>query len=334
MGPMMRRLEISHPLHAALVEQSAAELEPAPGELLIAVSLVGLCRTDCELFSGDMAYIRSGQSHYPITPGHEWVGKVAAVGSGVTSFRIGDRVVGECSLGCGSCVWCLTGRYNVCPYRRETGLLGISGAVADFLVFPSRSAFHVPEGVDDRDAVLAEPTAVAMHAVRKLNAPSGASVLIVGAGTVGFLAASVLRAECRDVCVVDLSPTAVERARGIGAREPVANERFLYVIEAAGTAASMRSAVARMKSGGFLVAVGLSGQGEVPFPLDEIVIGELRLEGSVGSPNVWPDVLGLLKTVEMRPSTMVSATYALDDAPWALRELTAGRLKGKILISP
>src|SRR3954470_8100077 len=93
--------------------------DPLPGQLLIAPDAVGVCATDVELYDGTMPYLTNGFAAYPIVPGHEWTGRVVAVGSEAAGFGVGDRVVGECSIGCGACDRCGAGDYHQCPRRQE-----------------------------------------------------------------------------------------------------------------------------------------------------------------------------------------------------------------------
>jgi threonine dehydrogenase-like Zn-dependent dehydrogenase len=95
-----------------------------PGQVLVEVDRVGLCGTDVELFTGEMAYLRQGHAAYPLRPGHEWCGTVSAVGDGVDGSWLGRRVTGDTMLGCGRCPRCRGGRHHVCEQRREIGIRG------------------------------------------------------------------------------------------------------------------------------------------------------------------------------------------------------------------
>ena len=79
-----------------------------------------------ELYDGTMFYLTSGMAKLPLIPGHEWSGEVVALGGSVSEFAVGDRVTGECSVGCLKCNYCVKGWYNQCPNRTETGLLTVS----------------------------------------------------------------------------------------------------------------------------------------------------------------------------------------------------------------
>lgn len=299
--------------------------------------LVGICATDLELISGSLIYLRTGQTTLPMTPGHEWVGRVVALGSGVTTFAAGDTVVGECSVGCGFCTACATGAYHRCPKRQETGIIGISGALAQRMVFPARSAHRVPDDVPLEDAALVEPTAVAFRAIARLDPPPGASLLIVGGGTLGYLAAILaMNAHHLDVAVLDTSIRNTARLAEQGARTPTAGETFDYILEAAGAPSALDAALDALRPGGRIVLIGLTGNPTVPVAVDRLVVGDQTVIGSLGSPGVWPEVIAMLAATTIRPSTIVTHTFGLDDFARAidlLREDTDHSI-GKVLIAP
>lgn len=304
---------------------------------MLAPLLVGMCATDLELIDGSLIYLRTGQTTLPMTPGHEWVGRVVGSGSDVTTFAAGDTVVGECSVGCDACPTCAAGAYHRCPNKRETGIIGIGGALAQRMVFPARSAHRVPDGMALEDAALVEPTAVAFRAMARLDPPPGASLLVVGGGTLGYLSA-VLAMSVRhlDVAVLDTSIRNTARLAEVGARNACAGETFDYVLEAAGTPSALASALDALRPGGRIVLIGLTGEPTVPVAVDRLVVGDQTVQGSIGSPGVWPDVIALLATGAIRPSTIVTHTFGLEDFPKAVDLLRSNtdHSVGKVLIAP
>lgn len=330
----MRALVISGAGRHGLREH---ELPPAgPGDLLLAPLAVGLCATDLELLDGSMVYLRDGRARLPRVPGHEWVARVVDAGAPGSGFAVGDVVVGECSIGCGDCPVCASGAYHQCPRRQETGVLNRDGALAERLRFPARSAHRVPPGVSEADGVFAEPTAVALRAVLRSGAGPGSRVLVVGGGTLGWLAAAVFL-DLLDADVAALEPDAGRRERlvALGARPAAPDEVFDVVLEASGSRGGVAAALERLGPSGRLVVIGLTGAESVPVDLDRVVVNDQVVLGSLGSPHVWPQALELLGRGRVRPSVLVTHRFplaAVDDAVATVRTRAAGT--GKVLVLP
>ncbi|TDO50139.1 2-desacetyl-2-hydroxyethyl bacteriochlorophyllide A dehydrogenase [Kribbella sp. VKM Ac-2527] len=310
---------------------------PGAGELLITPDAVGVCGTDLELLAGTMGYLTDGGATYPIVPGHEWTGVVDSVGPGVNGFAIGDRVVGECSIGCGVCGVCAAGRYHLCPDRTETGILNRAGGMASTLVFPARAAHRLPPSVDPLDAALIEPLAVAYRGLHRLPAAPIGPIAIVGAGTIGLLCALAARAiGMGPVLLVEHHAARRRFSAGLGF-DAVATvpHRFSQVIDATGTPSGTAAAVQGTADGGTIVVLGLCGRPSVPVDLDSLVLRDLAMVGSLGSPGVWPEVIDLVATGRVLPSTIVSHEFALDEATDAFtRARDADPATRKVVVRP
>ncbi len=151
--------------------EDVAPRSPASGEVRIRVDCAGICATDLHEYTHGPQFIpttphpRTGRSA-PVTMGHEFTGVIEAVGAEVTGFKEGDRIVSEASLPCGRCIHCAKGEYILC---REPAYLGFAwdGAFADSCTVPAAICHQVPGNLKSQDAVLIEPLASAMHAVRR-----------------------------------------------------------------------------------------------------------------------------------------------------------------------
>ena len=134
----MRAFVLTAPGRAEV--RDVPEPEPGPGEVVVAVERAGVCGTDVEFFTGEMAYLHSGEAAYPMRIGHEWCGVVASAGAGVDPAWVGRRVTGDTMLGCGTCDRCTAGRQHLCADRYEIGIRnGRPGALAS-VTFTSRTA--------------------------------------------------------------------------------------------------------------------------------------------------------------------------------------------------
>jgi threonine dehydrogenase-like Zn-dependent dehydrogenase len=125
----MRAFVITGPRQTAVAD--VANPAAAPGLAVVDVERAGVCGTDVEFFTGEMAYLHQGHAEYPMRPGHEWCGTVSAVGDGVDPAWLGCRVTGDTMLGCGQCRRCRSGLHHVCADRAEIGILGGSAALAE-----------------------------------------------------------------------------------------------------------------------------------------------------------------------------------------------------------
>src|SRR5262245_45751691 len=192
-GAAVRAFVIVGPRQAEIID-----VDPPvamPGEVVGDVARVGLCGTDREFFSGEMAYLASGEAAYPIRIGHEWSGHVAAVGDGVDPTWLGRHVTADTMLGCGRCDRCRTGRQHLCVDRHEIGIRhGWPGALAEQLPVPANALHALPPDLDPASATLVEPAANAWHAVDATETRRGDRVLVIGAGAIGVLAAQIAAA--------------------------------------------------------------------------------------------------------------------------------------------
>ncbi|KAE8143809.1 chaperonin 10-like protein [Aspergillus pseudotamarii] len=166
-----------------------------PDEVSIAPRATGLCGTD-------MHYYENGKNgmfvvDQPLVLGHEAAGEILEVGSSVTSFKPGDRVVFEPQRPCGSCQECRHGTYNLCPKLKFTGSASanppVQGSLQSVYQHPANFVFHLPDSISYQEAALIEPLSVSLHAVRRAGLHAGQSVLVVGAGPIGLLCAIIAR---------------------------------------------------------------------------------------------------------------------------------------------
>jgi len=321
-----------------LVVDADIETSPlGPTDLAVLPDAVGICGTDLELMSGEMTYLANGFASYPIVPGHEWTGIVAEIGSEVGGFAVGDRVVGECSVGCGSCAWCTSGSYHLCPRRTETGIAGRGGALATKFIFPSRAAHRVPLTVSAADAAFAEPIAVAYRALNRLQLRRDDALTVVGAGTIGLLTALLARAlGTHDVQIVEIDPVRREFAASLAFLVYSApRRRTPRVVEASGTTSGIAVALDACLDGGSVVLLGLTGGETMPVDVDGLVVRDLTVRGSLGSPGVWSEVVDLLADGAIKPSRLVSHEFGLEDVAAAFA-LARRREPGvrKIIVRP
>ncbi|WEH13279.1 alcohol dehydrogenase catalytic domain-containing protein [Streptomyces sp. VNUA24] len=289
-----------------------------PGEVVVDVARVGVCGTDLEFFSGEMAYLRQGHAAYPMRLGHEWSGRVVSVGEHVDPGWVGRRVMGDTMLGCGACRRCLRGRQHVCEQRQEVGIRGgRAGALAERLAVPASSLHALPDAVDDALGALVEPGGNALRAARAAALHPGDRALVLGPGTIGLLVALFLRAAGAEVHLMGATETSLAFARRLGfehawTAESVPGLPFDAIVDATNAAPLPARALDLVEPGGRLVYIGLAAE---PSRIDTrtLVLKDVTAVGILSaSPGLGATIRAYADgTVDPRP--LIAATVGLDD---------------------
>ena len=279
---------ISGPGKAALSPVDFPEVKP--GDVLIRVSHVAVCATDLELFAGNLGYYKSGMASYPIVPGHEFSGRVAAVGQNVEGFTEGDPVVAECIQSCGACTSCKSGNFIGCADRTELGVMGRNGAYARYVVVPAPFVHRLPNDVDLRKAALVEPIAVTLKGLRRMEPmvsrdTSKRRAAVVGAGPLGNIVAKVLQVKRFQVTAFDRSPERLEFLKGAGIEGSTDLEtldQFDVVVEVSGNRDALDTVLRNSAAGATILLIGLP-YGEKSFSFETIAAYDKAVVGTVGS---------------------------------------------------
>jgi threonine dehydrogenase-like Zn-dependent dehydrogenase len=329
----------------AYAVEEVSEASPGPGEVAVTVVAVGICGSDLELLDGrrPAAYVR-----YPVVPGHEWAGRVASLGRGVTGLAPGDPVVAEGLRSCGVCERCAEGRTNLCTAGyAETGFT-LPGALAERLVVPARLVHRLPADRPVEPAALLEPAAcVASGLLEAGMPPPGRRVAVVGDGPLGLLALLLLRAaDPAELVLVGGTPARSAFGPRCGATGVVAAGdqaalaalagRFDAVVEATNSPAGAAAALALLRRGGTAVLLGISGAGRPAIDPDLVVLGQLRVQGGfAASRAAWHWVTGRYAAGELDPAPLITHRFDLEAVDQAFAALTApGADAVKILVRP
>jgi (R,R)-butanediol dehydrogenase/meso-butanediol dehydrogenase/diacetyl reductase len=325
--------------------EEVPEPEPGAGELLISVSTVGVCGTDASeygrgpgMFPIEVRHPVTGHLG-PMIPGHEFAGTVVAIGSDVTGFSVGDLVVSGAGVSCGSCRQCRLGNTNLCTAYSTVGL-NRHGALAEFVAAPASSCLNLAgRSISPDVAALGQPMAIAVHAMRRGGLTPGDRALIIGAGGIGAFITHAASAEGDvDLLVADLDLDRLSVAEAMGATtthrvapdtslEDQLEAGFDVVYECTGRPPVLQSALALVRPGGRVVAVGIP-KGEVSIDANQLVLLEKELVGTLAhafaadmppamdllerSPGLWsriaPEVLPLEALVAEGLQPMVEGT--------------------------
>ena len=309
---------------------------PGPGEVLIEPHHVGVCGTDLEIIQGslDPAYVR-----YPLVLGHEWSGRVLAVGEDVGGLADGDPVVAEGILADGTCAQCRSGRTNLCENYDELGFT-LDGAAGPAVTVPAPFVHRLEAGVPLEAGALVEPGAVVLRGLLELGLVPGRRVLVIGDGTVALLAAHLVR--MWSPATVTVAGRRVEQkalAETLGADEFTVDappgRAYDVVIEAAGATAAVESAVRSVAPSGQVLLLGIAGHGNTAaLPVDDVVNHDISIRGSFSyTAAAWAQTVQLLNTGSFRPLPLITHRYTLDRHTEAVETLAAagGGPRGKIL---
>jgi threonine dehydrogenase-like Zn-dependent dehydrogenase len=339
----MRALVVAGPGRSAVTD--VPEPVPGPGEVLVSVEAAGICGSDLELLDGrrPAAFVS-----YPVVPGHEWAGRVEALGPGVRDLAPGDPVVAEGLRSCGVCDRCAEGRTNLCAAGyAETGFTH-PGALAERLAVPARLVHRLPAGRPVTPAALLEPAACVASGLLEAGMPlPGTRVAVVGDGPLGLLALLLLAtASPSELVLVGGRPARSALGPGCGATQVVAAAdrdalaalagHFDTVVEATNDPAGAATALTLLRRGGSAVLLGISGAGRTTIDPDVVTLNQLRVQGAfAASTAAWRWVTGLYATGALDPTPLVTHQFPLDQVATAFATLTAPDSSAvKLLIRP
>ncbi|MDF1535226.1 MAG: alcohol dehydrogenase catalytic domain-containing protein [bacterium] len=306
---------------------------PGSGEVLIAVTLAGICGTDYSLYKGKF------DVPLPVIPGHEGIGIVKEVGPNVSKVTAGQRVVIQPNFSCWDCELCNSGMDNICSEKIRLGI-DANGMFAQYVKVPSRYVWTVPESLDDQTAVLTEPLAVAAHGVKILPPADGDRVMIIGGGVIGLMTLLLAKLAGAEVGVSDLLGEHLSLASEMGAdstflvggeKEPEPSS-FDLIYETSGAAVGLADAIGLAAPGGRIALLGLPGP-DHPVSTTQIVRKELSINGSMIYTDEFPGVLELLESRQIDPTPLISDVIGLEELDSAIKNFHApDRLK--VLVTP
>ncbi len=305
---------------------------PGPGELLLRVLACGVCRTDLHVVEGDLP------PHLPgVTPGHEVVGEVAALGEAAEGFAVGDRA-GAAWLRWtdGSCRYCRRGAENLCPNSRYTGW-DANGGYAEYMTVPAGYAYRLPPGYSDLElAPLLCAGIIGYHALKRAELPPGGRLGLYGFGGSAHLAAQVALAQGATVHVLTRGEQAQRLARELGAASvggaaDMPPEPLDAAILFAPAGELVLPAMAALDRGGTLAIAGIYLSDIPPLNYERHLFQERQIR-SVTS-NTRADGREFLDFAARHKLAVTVHGYPLDRADQALADLKAGRFDGAAVLT-
>ncbi|KAF8252303.1 GroES-like protein [Wilcoxina mikolae CBS 423.85] len=318
----MKALRYDKPQSYGIVEVPLPVIRD--NDVLIKVKACGVCGTDLHIHDGEFI------AKFPLIPGHETVGVVAAIGKDVKGFTVGERVCADNSELCGECFYCRRGQTLLCEHFEAHGVT-MNGGFAEYCAYPVGKVFKI-HNLSDVDATLLEPASCACHGLEKIAPKLGSSVLMFGAGPTGLCLAQLLRHNGGSHVVIaapeglkmdlakklDAADEYIELSRSspeaqFQAIKDANPYGFDIVVEATGSPKILEDAINYVRRGGKLVVYGVySDSARVSWPPSKIFGDEITILGSFSETHMFPATIGYLDTGKVKVGGIVNKTFKLE----------------------
>lgn len=317
---------------------------PQVGEVLIKVELAGVCGTDLHIHEGDFL------AEFPLIPGHEMAGTISSLGSGVSQFKVGDRVTVNPVVSCGDCEFCREGKPILCSNRKGLGT-NWPGSFAEYMIATQDLVFKVGN-LTAEDAMFAEPAACAMHGAQMLKIKPGTNALIFGAGPTGQLLAQLIATSgASSVTVAGSTQFKLDVAKKLGAdktylmdRKNIAKTRkdlleaspsgYDIVVEATGSMDVAEICIPLTRSGGTFMVYGVAEPDET-FKINafDVFHREITIQGSFAEIDTFPATLAALNSGRLKTTDLITHRFTIDEYGKALETLRSDKTAHKVVIT-
>ncbi|MBO9349516.1 MAG: alcohol dehydrogenase AdhP [Chloroflexus sp.] len=331
---------VVHAFHQPLVIEEVPVPEPGPGQIVVKVEASGVCHTDLHAAEGDWPI----KPKLPLIPGHEAVGYVAAVGSGVKTVKEGDRVgVPWLHTACGHCEYCLDGWETLCTQQKNTGY-SVDGGYAEYVLADPNYVGHLPDGVDFAEIAPVLCAGVTVYkGIKATDVRPGQWIVISGIGGLGHMAVQYAKAMGMNVVAVDIADEKLQFARQLGADLTVnaltedPGERIQREIGGAHgvlvTAVSRKAfeqSLGMVRRGGTIAFNGLP-PGEFPVSIFDVVLRGITLRGSiVGTRLDLQESLAFAGAGKVRAKVRVEPLEKINQV---FAEMKEGKIEGRVVLT-
>lgn len=318
--------------------------KPKEDEVLVRIKSVGVCGSDIHYYNEGK--IGSFVVEKPLILGHECAGEVVEVGSKVKTLKVGDRVALEPGIPCRRCLYCKTGRYNLCPDVVFMATPPIDGAFAEYVVHPEDFTFKLPDDISFDEGALIEPLSVGIYSAERAMIRPGDTVLIFGAGPIGLVTLQAVKAYgAEQVFIVDINDFRLSKAKELGAdliinsksekMEDYIKVGVDVVFEASGNSSVISQTTKFAKRGGKVVFIGLASDDYIGININEVSSKELDLLGIFRYANVYKKSIDLLAKGKIDLKTLITHHFSLEKTQEALEFADKNKDKCiKVIVNP
>lgn len=312
-------------------------------DVLIKIEKTAICGTDIHIYAWDEW--AQATIPVPMTVGHEFYGKIEAIGSNVKGLKPGQRVSGEGHITCGLCRNCRAGQRHLC---RNTLGVGVNrpGCFAEYVSIPASNVLTLPDNISGSQAAILDPFGNATHCALAFNVV-GEDVLITGAGPIGIMAVAIMRhIGARHVVITDVNDHRLELARKMGATRAInvkhqsisdvmdeigMLEGFDVGLEMSGNSMALNEMVKVMNHGGNIALLGIPPQ-ETAIDWSQVIFKSLVIKGIYGRKmfETWYKMIAMLQS-GLDISPVITHHFPLDDYQAAFKLMASGQ-SGKVII--
>lgn len=301
-----------------------------PGWVVLKVRAAGVCSTDVSIIRG-----RFGAWNPPGVLGHEICADVVELGAGAKGVAVGDRVVVETAVGCGTCVKCRTGNKHLCANNGEIGFPPFDGGYAEYVAVPDNCCHKAPESMTDEQGAILEASICPFGAIYRNPPPMGATVLVQGVGAAGL--SFIQAAKCygaKKVIAAGRNLSRLADARHFGAdivvnvkeqdldavvRAETGGVGVDLSIDAAGAPTTFANAIRLCASGGVVNLYGIPAAGtKMELPTDEVIFRQLTIRGDNCNELAWMPLMDLIARGKFNNADMVTHRFGFEDLPKAI----------------
>ncbi len=321
---------------------------PVCGEkqVLIRVKACGICKTDVHIHNGQFI------SQFPLTNGHEFTGFIETVGTGVTAFKPGDRVVADNTVLCGECYYCRRNQPLYCENFYSLGCTG-PGGFAEYVLVNQDKVFRIKDSLSFEEASFTEPTACAVHGMDMIDVQNGDNVLMFGAGPTGIILAQLLKyGGAGKVVVAAPSQFKLDILNKYGINDTVCIDRnddskgekqirelcpkgYDIIIDATGSPRITETCFKYAKKGSKIVIYGVCNETDrITVSPYEIFSNEYKIIGSFAQTHCFDRAINALESGIVKVKELVSHKFSLEDYGKGLETVISGKESIKVLITP
>ena len=316
-----------------------------PGHVMIRILKTAICGTDLHIYNWDAWAQRTIKT--PQVIGHEFVGEIVELGSGVTSYKIGDTVSGEGHIVCNTCRNCMAGRRHLCKNTIGVGV-NRDGCFAEYLVIPAENVVSMAEGISLDVASFFDALGNAVHTALKFDI-TGEDILITGAGPIGIMAAIICRhCGAKKIAITDLNPFRLELVKSIVPSVWAVDPREITIpalmkdmkmvegfdigLEMSGSGAAFIDMVNSMNVGGRIALLGIPGE-NTQIDWNKVVFGGLTIQGIYGREmyETWYKMMSMLQT-GLDVSKVITHRFDAKDFDKGFKAMNGGDC-GKVILT-